>query len=37
LNGGGRSGSGVHPGESQSGLNGLLKSAAVGTRPDGYN
>ena len=37
LNGGGRSGSALHPGEAQGGLNGLLESARVGARPDGYN
>jgi hypothetical protein len=37
LHGGGRSGSALHPGEAQGGLNGLLQSARVGVRPDGYN
>jgi hypothetical protein len=37
LNGGGRSGSALHPGEAQGGLNGLLQSARVSARPDGYN
>ncbi len=37
LLGGGRSGSALHPGEAQGGLNGLLQSARVGARPDGYN
>jgi hypothetical protein len=37
LNGGGRSGSALHPGEAQGGLNSLLQAAKVGARPDGYN
>ena len=37
LHGGGRTGSALHPGEAQGGLNGLLASSRLGARPDGYN